>query len=297
MIALAALALSLATSTAAPAMNDPGAAPANLAAAPIAIGETPVAMGHAELGAAAQALEGASNLLPGSAAAALAGTHPITIGTPIIGAQTIGTQTIATPMIGIQTISESSRGFPTGSMLPILGFVLCGAAALVFAKKKQQTTPKMLEIVETHGLGGRRSLIVARIAGETVLLGASEAGLTLLLARPGETVGQQMGQPQDVSITSAPRAVSEPPPRAPGPPSVMTNSWLGRLRLARTQEAQEPAPSFEELLARDAAARSQSRASSVEPALLRQPIDPLAESAEDQELRRKLAAGRSGRIA
>jgi hypothetical protein len=271
MAALAALVLTLAA--AAPALDDPGAG-AGTAIAASASGDSASTSGA-----------GASSAAAAPASAAQIGGIP-----------TIGTPTIGTPHIGAapSAQAETSHGFPAGPVLPILGFALCGGAALVFARRKQQATPKMLEIVETHGLGGRRSLIVARIAGETVLLGSSEAGLSLLLARPGETVTQAQSE------AHRPIAAASPPAPVAG---ALGSTWLGKLRLARSHE-QGPEikePSFEELLALDAAARSKSRSAPatplVEPALLRQPLDPLAESAEDQELRRKLAQGRSGRIA
>ncbi len=276
MAALAALVLTLAAA-AAPALDDPGAG----ASAPIAA-------------------SAAGNSAPATTTSAAAGptTAPQLGADAIIGTPNIGTPTVGTPHIGAAaTEADASHGFPAGPVLPLLGFALCGGAALVFARRKQQATPKMLEIVETHGLGGRRSLIVARIAGETVLLGASEAGLTLLLARPGETVTQ--AQPE-AHRPGAAEAAAAPPASGAG---ALGSTWLGKLRLARSHdqipEAKEP--SFEELLALDAAARGKSRSAPgtplVEPALLRQPLDPLAESAEDQELRRKLAQGRSGRIA
>jgi flagellar protein FliO/FliZ len=257
---LAALALSIASATS-PAIADPGAGPiaVSAAAAPQANAAAPAA----PVGSAADAL---NNNLLGTAHA-----------TPIVGTPTVGTAT-----------DSGSHGFSTSSMIPIIGFALCCAAAIVFAKKKQIATPKLLEIVETHAVGGRRQIIVARIAGETVILGSSEAGLTLLLARPGETVAQlQATQSFTAAPASKPAAQTEE----------KASSWLGKLRLAK---APEPELSFEDLLAQDAALRAQGKGQPIqmaEPALLRQPIDPLAESAEDTELRRKLAAGRSGRIA
>jgi flagellar protein FliO/FliZ len=258
---LAALALSIASATS-PAIADPGAGPiaVSAAAAPQANAAAPAA----PVGSAADALN--NNLL---------GTAHVT--PPIVG----------TPMVGTQTDS-GAHGFSAGSMIPIIGFAVCCAAAMVFAKKKQIATPKMLEIVETHAVGGRRQIIVARIAGETVILGSSEAGLTLLLARPGETVAQLQAT-QNFAAAPAQKPAAKAEEKA--------SSWLGKLRLAK---APEPELSFEDLLAQDAALRAQGKGQPIqmaEPALLRQPLDPLAESAEDTELRRKLAAGRSGRIA
>jgi flagellar protein FliO/FliZ len=258
---LAALALSIASATS-PAIADPGAGPIAVSAPAVATTQSSNAAPAAPVGSAADAL---NNNLLGSAHAS-----PQIVGTPTVGTQ----------------IDSAPHGFSAGSMIPVLGFALCCAAAMVFAKKKQIATPKLLEIVETHAVGGRRQIIVARIAGETVILGSSEAGLTLLLARPGETVAQLQAT-QDVAAAPA----QKPAPKV----EEKATSWLGKLRLAKAPEL-----SFEDLLAQDAALRAQGKGQPVqmaEPALLRQPIDPLAESAEDTELRRKLAAGRSGRIA
>jgi flagellar protein FliO/FliZ len=103
-------------------------------------------------------------------------------------------------------------------LLALLAVAALGAVAAVLARRRVRT-PRVLEIVETTSLGGRRALVVARLNGEILLLGSSEAGVALLASRP-----------------------------APAGP---------------------PEPKFDDLL---------------------------AESADDEQLRRKLARGRAARV-
>ncbi len=304
-----ALALSLAT-VAAPAIgaaearaaqdSDPGAAPASTdsSAALLAVAHPAPASPAPSLALAPIA---ASAITPAAALDSFTKSGNI-------GIQTNSASTAAMPFPGAEL---STKGFPTGSILPLLGFGLAAGLTLAFARRKQQAAPKLLSIVETHSLGGRRQLIVARISGETVLLGSSEAGLSLLLARPGETVEelrqsvmaqtaitqtQAQGGPARSDKSAKPATLAEKAQQT-------LAAALGKLRLAGKDEEEElEGPSFEELLEEDARLRAQGAPRSrikidVEPALLRQPIDPDGESAEDLELRRKLAAGRAGRVA
>ena len=294
-----ALALSLATAavpdgaaTASAVLDsDPGAAPASIAAPQIA----------------------QTQAQPAQAAIAPAAAHEVNGSVSLTNSGNIGIQTNSAGMAampGIPGAELSTKGFPTGSMLPLLGLGLVGGLAIAFAKKKQAATSKLLSIVETHNLGGRRQLIVASISGETVLLGSSEAGLSLLLARPGETVEEMKRQviaQTAIAPAHAPRgsAKNEPQQTLAEKATQKVAAMLGKLRLAGKDEVGlDEELSFEELLEQDALARAQSGSQrrpkiklEAEPALLRQPIDPDGESAEDLELRRKLPAGRAGRVA
>ena len=54
------------------------------------------------------------------------------------------------------------------------------AAAAALAARRRQAQPRRLQVVETHALGPKRSLVLARLGEELLLLGCSEAGVTLL---------------------------------------------------------------------------------------------------------------------
>jgi len=60
--------------------------------------------------------------------------------------------------------------------------VLCGIAALL--ARRRAKTPRMLEVIESLSLGNRRALVVAKMNGELLVLGSSEAGVALLTTRP-----------------------------------------------------------------------------------------------------------------
>jgi flagellar biogenesis protein FliO len=78
---------------------------------------------------------------------------------------------------------------PTGtvSSLPVMAMVaMVGLAVFLMWRKRKQHKNGLIHILETASLGPKRSLIVAEINGERLILGASEAGITLLnQMRPG----------------------------------------------------------------------------------------------------------------
>jgi len=306
---LASTALVLSLIAAGPSNNDPGAAPAS--------GATVKSQRAAKHAAESAAAQGANGTVAAAAAAQPASVSPAYRDAPVVATPAPAAAGSATSASGsnsaIDTASAAlngtalggladspahSSGFPLGSMFSVFLFGICGAAALIFMRKKQAVASR-LQILETHSLGGKRALIVAQLAGETLLLGSSESGLSLLSTRQGEIAPQAAFVPQGAPRADAPAGRGRD--LQADIASALSNSWLGKLSLARPPQ---PQPSFEELLERDNQIRSQSRGprataplTEVEPAILRTPIDPLAESAEDTELRRKLAAGRGGRIA
>jgi flagellar biogenesis protein FliO len=149
--------------------------------------------------------------------------------------------------------------------------------------RRRASPGRQLRIVETTSLGGRRALVLAQLGGESLLLASSEAGIVLLATRPA---------PQPL-----PQAVLRPAPAANDP---ATSSWgaapgesfltpvarnLSRW-LGRGGRGGQQAP-----IAGDGA-----RAGSQKPAAPSPFQSLLEESAEDLELRRKLANGRGGRV-
>jgi flagellar biogenesis protein FliO len=69
-----------------------------------------------------------------------------------------------------------------GAAAAVVLLVALAAVALLLSRRRRSAA-RLVEIVETTSLGPRRSLVVARVGGELLLLGASEAGITVLPAR------------------------------------------------------------------------------------------------------------------
>ena len=109
--------------------------------------------------------------------------------------------------------------------------------SLFFARRRRRGT-RLVHVIESAPIGPKRSVVVCRLGDELLVLGSSEAGVTLLATRPAPVQPAAALEESQAGV-------------------------LARMGLARK-------PGFEELL---------------------------AESAEDLELRRKLAAGRAGRVA
>lgn len=73
---------------------------------------------------------------------------------------------------------------PWSSMLAP-GFALLALAALAFALTRgRPRAARNITLVESTGLGPKRSLVIADVMGERLVLGVSEAGITVLSARP-----------------------------------------------------------------------------------------------------------------
>ena len=78
-----------------------------------------------------------------------------------------------------ETKSSSSMASTLLAAAILLGL---GVAAALFARRRA-TRVRMIRIVETASIGSRRSLVVACIGGRTMVLGVSEAGVSLLDAQ------------------------------------------------------------------------------------------------------------------
>lgn len=161
-------------------------------------------------------------------------------------AETLKTVSLAAadaPFAALQPGLPSNTGLIWALAIPV---ALAGAALLL---KRRAPPVRQLQILESTNLGDHRSLVLAQLGGETLLLASSAAGITLLAARPLPARGGPTPPPAAVlpfeppaPVLTRPRLVEEPP------------------------RLQTPVP--------------QSFTSFLE------------EGAEDQELRRKLAAGR-----
>jgi flagellar biogenesis protein FliO len=147
----------------------------------------------------------------------------------------------------------------TGLSLAAPGLVLFGlaGAALLLARKKKGTG-RLVQVLETTALGPKRSLVLARLGDELLLLGSAEGGITLLRSQPAGAAAASTAEDLSAKLAAAP-ARPAPAPLA---------SLVDRLRGARGKAAAR-APEFSALL---------------------------EESAEDLELRRKLARGQPGTV-
>ena len=166
------------------------------------------------------------------------------------------------------TLPASSYGLGN-LVLPGVALALLAAVTLLLKRRTRQE-PRLVRVLETTSLGPKRALVVARLGDELLVIGSSEAGLHLLAARPAGD-GSAAGAAGLRAVPDLATATATPAPR-PNPLAAM----LGRLRGARgAADAEAPAAPPADLPAFDAL---------------------LAESAEDQELRRKLARGQSGSV-
>jgi flagellar biogenesis protein FliO len=172
---------------------------------------------------------------------------------------------------------KSSSG-TASTLLAVALLAGLGVAATLFARRRA-TRVRMIRIVETASIGPRRSLVVACIGGRTMVLGVSEAGVSLLDTQAGPV--------------SAP-AVPEKAQSASLEEAALGLRGLSRGQAESLSDASEDAKHEGSLLGRlfhrmPASSESSRR----EPAF----DDLLSESLEDEELRRKLSLGMAGRVA
>jgi flagellar protein FliO/FliZ len=246
MNALAALLAQAAAQTVGPAaaaVQTAGAAAAQAAAVP------------SVAAAAAPAAAPALTALPAAIAAAPAAIAAA----PTLAAPAL--QAAAALGSGASALPASSATFTSILWLLAIPAALALLALLLRRRPEQE---RLLQILETQSLGGRRALILAQLGNEALLLSSSEAGVTLLAARPAP-------QPRPAAAAQASSKAAAEARRS-----------FGRALLERLIPSREP--SFGPAPAANAPATSSFGAL-------------LEETADDQELRRKLTQGRRGRVA
>jgi flagellar biogenesis protein FliO len=153
--------------------------------------------------------------------------------------------------------------FPGGAALaaPVVMLLLLAGAALLLSRRRRAPT-RRIQVLETTALGPKRSLVLARLGDELLLLGASDAGITLLRSQPSPRDALALAPPAEAPISL--------PTRAAYDTTAVLVDLAARLVPGRRRAEPTPrSPAFEALL---------------------------VESDEDQELRRKLAAGRGGSV-
>jgi len=99
--------------------------------------------------------------------------------------------------------SEPSAPRLRAVSLPAVLLAGLAIAAYVVARRRRVPKLKQIQILETASLGPKRSLVVARIGEETLVLGTSEAGITLLKTS-GESVAAALPMAMVASGGTAP---------------------------------------------------------------------------------------------
>jgi MYXO-CTERM domain-containing protein len=169
--------------------------------------------------------------------------------------------------------SESSAS-SSSLAWPIFALLALGAAGYLFARQRSRTT-HIVSIIETAPLGPKRSLIVARVGSQTLLIGASEAGISLLTTVRRDEALQTAEDALAAGLSTESLAaefgehVGDAPALAPLEPEEAERGQASLLSRLLGAKDKGPAMSFESLL---------------------------EDRAEDRELRHKLEAGLVGRV-
>jgi flagellar biogenesis protein FliO len=164
--------------------------------------------------------------------------------------------------------ASSRSGSSLVLAIVLLVAVAGGALALTRRRARRQG---LIQILETAAIGPKRSLLVARVNGQTMVLGASEAGIALL------AVAGRSNRAADRGRDGNPTPVEEQPDE---PASTSA------------AEACASSPRVKSACSVDCFTAAQG-SSSRDVAAFRELLD---ESYEDQELRDKLAQGLSGKV-
>jgi flagellar protein FliO/FliZ len=245
----------------------------------------------------------ANNSLPSptpTSPSATASASPISAASaaPISTASPNGTPT-ASPLLsltGAPAPLPSSSSFSPGPLAAGLFLALLALAALVMTRRRRRST-RLIEILESASLGPKRALVVARLGDELLVLGSSEGGIALLSTKPAAGL-----------VTESRRSTAGERAAAPGEPSHLgRDSAADELRRELRRAGARPSPQDQEPSADgggplsrravgkvlDLFSRLGNRArSSAAPRF----DTVLAESVEDVELRRKLAAGLAAQV-
>jgi flagellar protein FliO/FliZ len=182
----------------------------------------------------------------------------------------------------------SSDGAGLGKVaIPALLLAALAVAAYLFARRRRGAPERHIHILESASLGPKRSLVIARVGDQTLILGSSEAGITLLRASPTSEFGagvpdvaadlatsaKELSQTIEEALADIPEP--DQAPAAPARSAFRTiegglASLFGQRGTTNTdKDKKESSLDFDDLL---------------------------EDSVEDQELRQKLAAGISARV-
>lgn len=86
--------------------------------------------------------------------------------------------------IGTKSADVQAPASSNWSSFAAPGFALAALAALAFAlTRRRAKVARSISVVETASLGPKRSLVIADVMGERMVLGVSEAGISVLSTR------------------------------------------------------------------------------------------------------------------
>ena len=179
---------------------------------------------------------------------------------------------------------SSSNMLSTSLAAAIL--VALAVAAVWFTRRRASRT-RMIRIVETASIGPRRSLVVACIGGRTMVLGVSEAGVSLL-----DAPATPVSFPTVAEIEKAPPVED--------PALSLRNMLLGKAQATRSEDPKQEGSLLSRLFHRAEPSIETDRRTRAFDEVLSENLASenfASESFDDQELRRKLALGEAGRVA
>jgi len=187
------------------------------------------------------------------------------------------TETVNNAKANGSTVTSSGGSSFASMLLAVLLLAGLGVGAVVFGRRHVKRN-RLIRIVETASIGPRRSLVVACIGGRTMVLGVSEAGVSLLDAQGSSAVMPEVAtKTQSSSLEEAVAGLRHLAPAAINNNDEVVetkneSSLLSRLfqKTKRSSRSDFDGTQFDGLL---------------------------AESLEDEDLRRKLALGEAGRVA
>jgi flagellar protein FliO/FliZ len=90
-------------------------------------------------------------------------------------------------------LAASSSTPNSGVFLGGGALLALAAAAFYFSRRRATGRERHIQILETASLGPKRALVVARVGDATMILGSSEAGITLLQSVPDIDASKQAG--------------------------------------------------------------------------------------------------------
>ena len=80
-----------------------------------------------------------------------------------------------------------------GVILGGIALLALAGAAFYFSRRRAAGNRRHIQILETASLGPKRALVVARVGDATMILGTSEAGITLLQSVPDADAAEADG--------------------------------------------------------------------------------------------------------
>jgi len=233
----------------------------------------------------------------GSPTAAVAQVAVVAQPTPAVAPIPMATPA-PVPPTPVQEVKPAIPGTTGGASLLFAVLVIGGlGAAAYFFSRRRNHGGRMIKILETASIGPKRSLVVANIGGRTLILGVSEAGVTLLDTTAVAPVPARLPAVEpEPSLAENSVPDSERMLALRNKLMAALTGGQGSRKIAETEDIPspgEPVEKSEQGILGRIFAKSSSEAARREHDFK----DILEDSYEDQELRRRLAMGVGGRVA